>query len=188
MYNKIIVSIIGSILPVAVYYLAQGYIYTYNMVTSFAQRKAGESANLLLDKAGLVIEPKQHHIPSLISFAAKSYRLHPELLAALIHQESRTNPNAISPKGAIGLTQIMPFNAKRCGHTDASDLWNKRNNVMCGAKILSEELKTYKGDLTKALQAYNGGPKCIDKCAESLNYSKSIIQDFAFRLVRSEQT
>lgn len=185
--RALLATALATVTPVIIYNGCRLTITIMDASTSFAQRKAGETTNYILNKAGLVLEPKEYHIPTLIQFAAHSYGIHPELLNALIHQESRHNPAALSHKGAIGLTQIMPFNAKRCDLPDATALWHKRNNVMCGARILSEELKTYKGDIKKALQAYNGGPKCLNKCSESIKYAENVIHDFARRLVFAQQ-
>lgn len=107
--------------------------------------------------------------------AAKKHGLNPRLFKALVRVESAWNPKAISRVGARGLSQIMPANARRCGLPHPDALWDVTTNLSCGARILSEELETHGGDLQKALQAYNGGPRCINRCKESIQYAKSVL-------------
>lgn len=107
--------------------------------------------------------------------AARKHGLNPRLFKALVKVESAWNPKAISRVGARGLSQIMPFNARRCGLPHPDALWDATTNLTCGARILSEELEAHGGDLQKALQAYNGGPRCINRCKESIQYAKSVL-------------
>jgi len=97
------------------------------------------------------------------------------LFHALIHVESRKNPNAVSPVGARGLGQIMSGNLKRCKLTSVKQLFDPVHNLRCSAQILREELDTYGGDRVKALQSYNGGPRCIGRCKESINYAHNVL-------------
>lgn len=107
--------------------------------------------------------------------AARKHGISPRLFKALVKVESAWNPKAISRVGARGLSQIMPANARRCGLPHPDALWDATTNLSCGARILSEELETHGGDLQKALQAYNGGPRCINRCKESIQYAKSVL-------------
>lgn len=128
-----------------------------------------------LQKLNLQPIPTEESLEAEVTKAALKYRLPPPLLGALVHVESRHNSDAYSPKGAIGLAQVMPFNAKRCGLDRVSKLWDEKTNLDCGAKILSQELVTYRGDLNRALMAYNGGPKAVtNKYPESVAYSRNI--------------
>jgi len=105
--------------------------------------------------------------------------VNPALVRAQMHVESKNNQYAESPVGAIGPMQVMPFNAKRCGLPHYSKLWNAELNIKCGVQILAEEMRTYKNDVVKALQVYNGGPKCIGRCGESVNYSRNVLARMA---------
>ena len=87
--------------------------------------------------------------------AASKYDVDPALIQAIIRQESAENTNAKSPKGAMGLMQLMPETAKELGVTDAFD---PEQNVNGGTKYLSKLLKKYNGDIEKALWGYNAGP------------------------------
>ncbi len=107
--------------------------------------------------------------------AADAHGLDRRLFRALVKVESGGNPKALSPVGAVGLAQVMPFNHKRCGLVSPRQLWDVVNNTRCGAQILAEELEAYNGDVVKALQAYNGGPRCVNRCHESIEYSKKVL-------------
>lgn len=92
-----------------------------------------------------------------INDAAEKYGADPALIAAIIKQESSFDPKAGSHKGAQGLMQVMPFNAK------GKDLWDPRQNIMRGTQIITSHLKTYGGNLELALAAYNAGPGAVKK-------------------------
>ena len=117
------------------------------------------------------VDPDSLPIRTLLDAASERYGVNPALTRAVASVESGANQEAISGKGAIGVLQVMPFNAqKRCG-VKPHKLWRESINVDCGTKILKEELLTYNGDAIKALKAYNGGHKCVvNRCDESEKY------------------
>jgi hypothetical protein len=80
-----------------------------------------------------------------------------ELVRAVIRQESNFDPTAKSKAGAIGLMQLMPFNAELVGVSKA-ELWQPAKNVLAGTRLLAVLLKHYEGDLISALVAYNAHP------------------------------
>lgn len=94
-------------------------------------------------------------IDAAVDEAARLYPNVPrERLLALIGIESGFNPEAVSPAGAIGLTQLMPDTAAALGVDDPRDV---RQNILGGAKYLSQQIQAFK-DPTHALAAYNAGP------------------------------
>jgi soluble lytic murein transglycosylase-like protein len=110
-----------------------------------------------------------------VTLAADAHGIDHRLFRAVIKVESGGNPRALSPVGARGLAQVMPANSRRCGLRHSDQLWDIVSNVRCGAKILSEEISNYNGDIVKALQAYNGGPRCVGRCSESIQYSAKVL-------------
>lgn len=90
----------------------------------------------------------------MVSAAAKTFSLEPELLHAVISAESAYNPLARSPKGARGLMQLMPDTAKRYGVEDSYD---PLQNIQGGAAYLRDLLTLFGNDLHLAIAAYNAG-------------------------------
>ena len=97
---------------------------------------------------------------STIKAAAKTYQVDPALIRALIHAESAFNPQAVSRKGAMGLTQLMPATARELGVGDALVA---EQNIFGGVKYLAGLLKQYDGNVALATAAYNAGAGAVQK-------------------------
>jgi soluble lytic murein transglycosylase-like protein len=92
----------------------------------------------------------------LANQAASKYGIDNNLFHALIQQESAWDPTAISPKGARGLTQIMPSTGRsECG-LDSTSLYDPALNLQCGAYYFGKLLRQF-GNVELALAAYNSG-------------------------------
>jgi soluble lytic murein transglycosylase-like protein len=95
------------------------------------------------------------------------------LVQSVIRAESNYNPEAVSPKGAMGVMQLIPATAKRFGVSDAFD---PEENIHGGVRYLKFLLDYYQGDYQKAIAAYNAGEAAVDKYqgvppfAETQNY------------------
>lgn len=115
-----------------------------------------------------------------IQEAAKEFNLNPNLLRALIKQESGFQSDIVSPVGAIGYSQLMPETAEELGVNP----WNPRENIFGGAHYLRQQLDTFGGDIEKALAAYNAGPGAVQKYngippnEETRNYVPSVLAHF----------
>lgn len=97
---------------------------------------------------------------SIIRSIAANYGLEPALIHSIIRTESNYDPDAVSPKGAMGLMQLMPETAKRYG---VRDIYNPRENIEGGVKYLKYLMDLYNGKTDYVLAAYNAGHNAIKK-------------------------
>lgn len=126
-----------------------------------------------------VTEQRRARYYGLVAAAACEAGVPTHLLDALVTQESRYNPAARSPVGAIGLAQLMPGTARELG---VSNPWDLVANLRGGARYLRAQLDEFKRyDL--ALGAYNAGPARVRRhgrvpaIRETLGYVSTILQD-----------
>lgn len=84
----------------------------------------------------------------------------PLLLYSIMHQESSFKSHAISPKGARGLMQLMPFTAMRYGVTN---IFDPRQNIEGGARYVRFLLDRFDGDINLVLAGYNAGEGAVEK-------------------------
>ncbi len=109
---------------------------------------------------------------------------HSGLPAAFVESVARTesgfNPAAVSPKGAIGVMQLMPDTAKKLG-ADPND---PAQNIEAGARLLRDLLIKYDGDVVKSLAAYNAGEAAVDHYQgvppypETQHYINTVVRDY----------
>jgi soluble lytic murein transglycosylase-like protein len=117
-------------------------------------------------------------VDTLVSDAAKREELDPNLLRGVMAQESAFRPCALSPKGAMGLMQLMPATATQFGVHDPFD---PAQSVDAGARFLKQLLQNYGGDVPMALGAYNAGPARVNEVngippiPETIDYVRRIM-------------
>ncbi|MFN8732370.1 MAG: lytic transglycosylase domain-containing protein [Hyphomonadaceae bacterium] len=115
--------------------------------------------------------------------AATKYGVDPILVRAVAWQESRFRGSAVSPKGAIGMMQLMPGTASWLGVNPH----NPRDNIFGGVAYLSTLLDRFGGDVRLALAAYNAGPEAVARhrgippYRETQNYVKAISERLSIR-------
>jgi len=99
-------------------------------------------------------------------YYANSYHVPPKLVEAVIDVESNWNPFAVSPKGAVGLMQLMPGTAFALG---VHNRFQAEDNIRGGVAYLACLIRLFRGDLRLAMAAYIAGPNPI--LAHGLAYS-----------------
>jgi soluble lytic murein transglycosylase-like protein len=111
---------------------------------------------------------------------ARLHNVRTDLVRAVVQVESAFNPNARSPKGAMGLMQLMPETARQFGVLNA---FNPIENIRAGVAYLRQLLDRYSNNEELALAAYNAGPGAVDKHKQSVppyretkNYVQKISQ------------
>jgi soluble lytic murein transglycosylase-like protein len=97
-------------------------------------------------------------LATTVERVAHENQLSPELIHSVIAVESGYNANAVSPKGALGLMQLIPSTAERFGVSDAFD---PADNIQGGARYLKYLLDLYSGNDSLALAAYNAGEAAV---------------------------
>ena len=125
---------------------------------SFPDRFAAEVWLVDMDHrlTRFVKNPQQRmHILQRVHLEASRYQLQPEIVLAVMQVESTFDRFAVSPAGALGLMQIMPFWRDELGQP-SDNLMDISTNIQYGCAILSAYLKREKGNLRRALARYNG--------------------------------
>ncbi len=147
---------------------------------------SASTSSTAVDSTGSGSVPYEQQIDA----AAQKYGIDPAVLKGLIKQESGFNPDAGSPAGAQGLTQLMPGTASAMGVTNLHD---PAQSIDGGAHYLKMQLDRFGGDYSKALAAYNAGPGAVQRYggippySETQNYVKSVLA-FAQQYRQSDST
>ena len=165
---------------------ANAVIANSSAANSAAKDKANSKIQAYFD-VSTNFKAVRHHMRD----AAKTYNVDFELLQAVIVAESGFDHLAVSPKGAIGLMQLMPDTAKRFGvNADKSKsvelkLRDPKTNINAGAKYLRTLINMFPGKLELAIASYNAGEGAVQKYGnkippykETQNYVSTVIQTY----------
>ena len=135
------------------------------------------------------VSPNYKAVKHLLRDAAATHGIDYELLQALIATESGFDTHAVSPKGAVGLMQLIPPTAERYGvRADknspiAKKLTDPKTNIRAGSSYLSDLINMFPGHLELAIAAYNAGEGAVQRAGnkipnypETRNYVKTVMQ------------
>jgi hypothetical protein len=120
----------------------------------------------------------QPELARMIDDIAPRQNVNPALLREVARQESGFHPCAISPKGAVGLMQLMPATQLQF---QVKNPFSPKESLEAGSKLLRDLLDRYHGDLSLALSAYNAGAQTVDRAGavpeipETKNYVFGIL-------------
>ncbi|PWU05711.1 MAG: lytic transglycosylase [Terriglobia bacterium] len=149
-------------------------------VEEYAPKQAAPAPPMNAPNPGELTTPPATSPQQLADAAAEKYGLPRSLVRSVMKTESAFRPQAVSPKGAIGLMQLMPATAQTLG----ADPHDPAQNVDAGTRYLRELLEKYAGGLRHALAAYNAGPGAVDKFhgvppyPETIDYVRKIERDW----------
>ena len=136
----------------------------------------------LQQSSAVDVEKKYNEV---VTEASRSSGVDSGLIHAVIKAESNYNPRAISPKGAMGMMQLMPATAKTYG---VSNPYDPSQNITAGARYLSHLMTLFSNDLNLALAAYNAGQGAVARYGnrippfpETLTYVKKVLSNYRVR-------
>ena len=146
---------------------------------------AGSSGTVTADTPYEVASDGTVSMEQIFQKAAAKYGVSSNLLKAVAKVESGYQPGVVSSAGAIGVMQLMPGTASSLGVTNAYDA---EQNIMGGAKLLSQLLARYNNNLDLALAAYNAGPGNVAKYGGAPPYTQKYISMIKSIMNKGEQT
>jgi soluble lytic murein transglycosylase-like protein len=130
-----------------------------------------------------IVQSQERLAPELVKMVdriAGEHGVESPLVHSVIRAESNYNPGAVSPKGALGLMQLIPATARRFG---VSNVFDAEENVQGGVRYLRFLLDYYQGDYQKTIAAYNAGEAAVDKYNGIPPYPET--RDYVYRVARN---
>jgi soluble lytic murein transglycosylase-like protein len=134
-----------------------------------------------IQRRPLVHHPGRKHVEALVHRIAPRYAIDPQLVLAVIQEESNFDPSARSSKNAQGLMQLIPATAERFG---VKDVWNPTENIRGGTAYLHWLMRHFTGNVKWVLAAYNAGEKAVEQYQgippfdETQNYVRRILASY----------
>jgi soluble lytic murein transglycosylase-like protein len=150
-----------------------------------ADAKSGRLVRTVVIEATPVSHPELERpdLEEMVDRIAGEQGVESPLVHSVIRAESNYNPNAVSPKGALGLMQLIPSTARRFGVSNPFDV---TENIQGGVRYLRFLLNYYQGDYPKAIAAYNAGEAAVDKYHGIPPYSET--QNYVHRVAKNLAT
>lgn len=134
---------------------------------------------MVLPLEAVLPEPSISTYDQIIQRVARKYSIESDLIHSIIRVESNYNAAAVSPKGAVGLMQLMPETAREYG---VNNIYDPGENIEGGVRYLKDLIKAFDGKTDLVLAAYNAGQEAIKKYggippyAETIKYIQKIKQ------------
>lgn len=192
-YQLSIVIIIGFTFCTLSFQVAEADIFQYiddQGVLHLTDKPDNKDATLLRNSAKKKTHKKSYHTPKelkgrfnrYIDNISRDHNVDPYLIRAIVEVESSYNHLAVSPKGALGLMQIMPATAKRFGVKNPFDPYS---NIEGGVRYLKYLLKLFDNELRLSIAAYNCGERRvieqwqIPQIKETQNYVKKVMTRYS---------
>ena len=133
--------------------------------------RVGEAVQANVARSPTTLPLRGQRLKELVESVAQSVDIAPELIHAVISAESSYNASAVSPKGAMGLMQLMPATARRFG---VKDPFLPQDNVLGGASYLKWLMGFFNGDVELALAGYNAGEQAVVRAGHKIpNYPET---------------
>ncbi|MCD4655413.1 lytic transglycosylase domain-containing protein [bacterium] len=126
------------------------------------------------------VSRKKQEIVDLIERVAKKHNVDPDLAKAIARAESSFRPDAVSPKGAVGVMQLMPGTAKRF---NVKNVYHPEDNIDAGIRYLKILLGMFPKDMKLAIAAYNAGENRVIRCGNTIPNIKET-REYVDRVIR----
>lgn len=167
-FNPLLLLLLVAVSPATLadvykYRDAQGHIYLTDKPMQGPYRllkriSLGGRSNRAGSDSWAQMRQRRSRVAPLIDAAARTHRVRPALVHAVVRAESAYRTDAVSHKGAVGLMQLMPATARRLGVRDSYDA---KQNLYGGTRYLRQLLEQFDYDLRLALAAYNAGENAV---------------------------
>lgn len=157
---------------------AAGDSYATRILKRFRGIKPADDSACPIERRPRINNPNRKIIEAWVKRIAPRYAIDPQLVLAVIQEESDFNPSALSPKNAQGLMQLIPATAQRFG---VKDVWNPLENIRGGTAYLHWLMRHFTGNVKWVLAAYNAGEKTVEEYqgippfGETQNYVRRIL-------------
>jgi soluble lytic murein transglycosylase-like protein len=166
-------------------FCAEAYVITPNEIVAF--RRAVDPSAIPAKESFPKIRLRQRgnfELRKQLHSMAKQYQINPHFAEAIVTAESAFNVSALSPKGAVGLMQVMPATGKRFG---INELWDPIQNMTAGLLYLKFLSDRYDGDPYLVAAGYNAGEGAVERYGnrippyqETQRYVQTVMKQFQF--------